>query len=254
MGDDNVTTTNPATDRAKDRLDLVKRLFAVAISIGIGNRLVNADWITNGHLPDRAEFEHLATLLLALYATVLSWDGYLSSVQKKPLNGSRFRFTIDVFLVIIYLILIITSDKTWFWLPILCVIFALYVVWDAASVWEYPASFDGDHQAGSSRMLTVLRVYGLAILDRPRIDRGPLISAVWAGYFVALWLAIWKLFPYFSVLWVIFSGAIGLGLYRRDKERIGADGIRGFKMWQRALIILGLVCFVALVGHVKVKL
>jgi hypothetical protein len=123
-----MTIENKATARAKDRLDLVKRFFSVAISIGVGSTLVNAEWIKNGAFPNLTQAEQLTIVLLALFATVLSWDGYLASVEKKPLNG-WLRFAIDIFLVIIYTVLIITSVKPWLWLPILCVIFAVYVVW-----------------------------------------------------------------------------------------------------------------------------
>ena len=48
---------NEATPRAKDRLDLVKRFFSVAISIGVGSALVKAKWISDGRLPNSAEAE-----------------------------------------------------------------------------------------------------------------------------------------------------------------------------------------------------
>lgn len=254
-----MTVKNEESQQASDRRDLVQRLFAVAISIGIGSRLVSVDgpgWIKELRMPrGLEEWEHLFVLLLALYATVLSWDGYLASVRSKPLND-WLRFAIDVFLVIIYMILISTSNQTWHWLTILCIIFALYVIWDSASIWHYPRTFDRDFVDGSSRLLTIFRVYGLSVLDRPNIDRGPLISLAWGAYFAALWWTVWRLYsyPYFSVFWLLLAAVVGLSLYRRDKRRIGADGARGFKMWQRALIIIGLVCCVILLGHVSIKL
>src|SRR5258705_6031783 len=106
------------SDRDKDkaiwaeyRLDLVRRLFAVAISLGIGAAIVRADWITQGRVPEGQEVEQIAIVLLALFATVLSWDGYLMSVSKKPLHDWP-RFAIDVFLVFTYMFLIVTSNKS----------------------------------------------------------------------------------------------------------------------------------------------
>jgi hypothetical protein len=244
---------NKATTRATDRLDLVKRLFAVAISIGVGSSLLGADWLKKGQLPSSThDFEHLARLALALFATVLSWDGYLASVQKKPLND-RTRFTIDVLLVILYMILIIRSDTSWFWLPTLCVIFSLYVSWDVASIWAYPSVFACDHRTGQSRLFAILRVYGFAILDRAGIDRGPFISAIWAGYFVVLWCLFRRVYASPSEWWGLAAAFVGLYFYRRDKERIGGDGMRGFKMWQRVLIILGLVASALLLPQVTIK-
>jgi len=247
-----MTVENEATARAIDRLDLVKRFFSVTISIGVGSTLANADWIRNGFFPDRAHVEQFAIVLLALFATVLSWDGYLASVKKKPLNG-WFRFAIDIFLVIIYAVLILTSQHAWFWLPILCLIFALYVVWDAVSVWEYPASFDCDYQAGNGRFFTVLRVYALSLIDRHGIDRGPLISLAWVVYFLMLWRVVHGQNPEFSVFWVLLAAFAGLLLYRKDKLRIGAGGVRGFRMWQRVLIILVLIACALLFPQVTIK-
>jgi len=151
-----------------------------------------------------------------------------------------------------YTTFIITADVPWRWLPILCLIFSLYVIWDAVSVWEYPASFEHDHRLGSSRLWAIFRVYGLAILNRPGIDRGPLISLAWATYFVILWRAVHELHPQFSVFWILLASGVGLSLYRRDKGRIGADGMRGFKMSSRLIIIGVLVTCALLLPQVRI--
>lgn len=233
---------NETTHSADERRDLIRRLFAVAISLGIGSTIVSAKWLQKGDWPSWYDFEQIAIVLLALQATVLSWDGYLASVRHKPLNG-RTRFTIDVFLVIIYMVLFVTSDKHWFWLPILCLIYALYVVWDAKSVLEYPQTFDKTHQAsGRSAFSTMIRVFVCAAFDKPDVDRGPLISLIWTMYFVALWRIIWDVYPTFPVLPALIAGAAGLEFYRYDK-RIRRGDVRGFTMWQRlSAIVLLLAC------------
>lgn len=228
---------NEATSRAKDRLDLVKRFFSVAISIGVGTKLVQAAWIRDGRWPEGGEWDALGVILLAIYATVLSWDNYLASVEKKPLNG-WLRFAVDIFLVILYTVLISTADVPWRWLPILCAIFSLYVVWDAASIFEFPSSFVRSYRCGESRVLAIVRVFALSLADAPGINRGPLISLVWAVYFVLLWRIVHDLHPHFSSGWLLSAAGVGLWLYRRDKDRRAVDGARGFKMWQRTVIIV----------------
>lgn len=157
--------------RSEFRLDLVRRLFAVAISLGVGTAIVRADWVAHGRIPQGQEIEQIAIVLLALFATVLSWDGYLMSVTKKPLNDWP-RFTIDVFLVFTYMFLLVTSNTSSFWLPIVCVMYSLYVVWDALSIWQFPTLFDDSVEAKSRlRIATVGRVYLLAIADKTGIDR-----------------------------------------------------------------------------------
>jgi hypothetical protein len=61
---------NEATPRARDRLDLVKRFFSVAISIGVGSTLVKSKWISDGRFPNSTEAEQLSIILLALYCPI----------------------------------------------------------------------------------------------------------------------------------------------------------------------------------------
>jgi hypothetical protein len=239
---------NKETPRSIDRADLVKRLFAIAISIGVGNTLVNAAWVRNGVWPAGHEIEQISIVLLALFATVLSWDGYLASVRKKPLND-WLRFAIDVFLVFIYMILLITSDKGWFWLPIICLMYVLYVFWDALSVVVYPATFDESYQEGTPPLRTLRRVYFLAIANARGIDRGPLISLMWTVYFVALWRLIWDVYPTYPVIPAVVLGAAGLAGYRLDKWIVRGSGVRGFSILERVLFILALVVSAFLYAH-----
>jgi hypothetical protein len=246
---------NVASDQANDRLDLVRRLFAVAISIGLGSTIVSADWVRKGIWPAAQDVQQIFIVLLALFATVLSWDGYLSSVRKKPLNDWP-RFVIDVLLVFIYMFLIITSNKPWFWLPIICLMYSLYVIWDALSVWQYPATFDNKFEEEKHRRsVALVRVYVFAICNRPGIDRGPLISLMWAGYFFALLIIIWRFFPSFHVLAAVGFAAAGLAGYRRDKLLMregdvqGVRDVRGLTIAERILAIGGLVALACLYGY-----
>ncbi|MBR0852136.1 hypothetical protein JQ543_30680 [Bradyrhizobium diazoefficiens] len=227
------------------RLDLVRRLFAVAISLGVGTAIVRADWVTQGRWPVGQEREQIAIVLLALFATVLSWDGYLLSVTRKPLND-WLRFAIDVFLVFTYMFLLVTSNKSNFWLPIVCVMYALYVLWDALSILQFPTLFDASPEAKErAGILTMGRVFILAIFDRAGIDRGPLISLVWAAYFFAL-LAITRRFPAFNPYAALALAAAGMAIYRADKAK-GRNEVRGFTTFQRAaaFIVLLLAAFLA---------
>jgi hypothetical protein len=94
----------------------------------------------------------------------------------------------------------------------------------------------------------VLRVFYLAVLNKPEIDRGPLISLIWAIYFVVLWRIIWDVYPGFPLIPAVIGGALGLGFYRWDK-RFERGGVRGFTMWRRTLIIVVLVACVLLYAH-----
>lgn len=244
------------SDREKDkalqagyRLDLVRRLFAVAISLGVGAAIVRAGWITQGRLPHGQEIEQIAIVLLALFVTVLSWDGYLMSVDKKPLNDWP-RFAIDVFLVFTYMFLLVTSNNSNFWLPIVCIMYALYVLWDALSVRQFPTFFDASPEAQKrARILTVARVYILAIGNGNGIDRGPLITLVWAIYFFALLAIKWR-FPSFNVFAAISAATVGMIFYRWDKA-LHRKGVRGFSALERGAAFTGLLFAVVLFGFLS---
>jgi hypothetical protein len=59
-----------------------------------------------------------------------------------------------------------------------------------------------------------IRVYRLAMVDRAGIDRGPLISLMWAGYFFAMWALIWRFYPGYAVLPAVLFAGLGLTGYR----------------------------------------
>jgi hypothetical protein len=101
---------NPPTEdlrhiRAEARADLVRRLLAVAISVGVAATLAKMSWVQNGRLPDPAELNQTIALGTALAATILSWDGPLLAMPQRPLFGFG-RFLVDVALVFVYMFLL----------------------------------------------------------------------------------------------------------------------------------------------------
>lgn len=237
--------------RAQIRDDFIRRLFAVAISVGFAAALSQMDWVKDGSLPSMSEWEQLSILFTGLVATVLSWDGYLVSIKSKPLNGFG-RFSIDILLVFIYMFFLISSKQSGFWLPILVVIFVLYVIWDFLTVREHMRSYNASSvptDADDTYRATtwgVLCVYMGGFLGKPNVGRGPIITLSWAFYFLVLAIvnlmtAEWQVFV--TCLFAI----VGLILYRKDKAATptGAS-VAGFPMWRRTLIILLLLGLAAL--------
>src|SRR4051794_33065163 len=108
--------------RAAIRDDFMRRIFAVAVSVGFATTLSKAEWIQQTRLPNVGELQQLAILLTALTATVASWDGYLVSIDKKPLERTG-RYVIDLVLVFIYLLLLLTATNPHWWLAIIVGIF-----------------------------------------------------------------------------------------------------------------------------------
>ena len=73
--------------RAEARADLIRRLFAVAISVGFAATLARMTWVQNGTLPNPAELNQTLILGTALLAAILGWDGHLVAMSEKPLFG-----------------------------------------------------------------------------------------------------------------------------------------------------------------------
>ena len=237
--------------RAQIRDDFIRRLFAVAISVGFAATMTKMEWVENGSFPNKPEWEQLSILFTGLVATVLSWDGYLVSIKSKPLNGFG-RFSIDILLVFIYMFFLISSKQPGFWLPTLAVVFVLYVIWDFLTVREHMGSYNASSVPADAddtyRATTcgVLSVYVDGFLGRPNVGRGPIITLSWALYFVVL--AIMNLM---TAEWQVFVTCLfaipGLILYRWDKaaKPTGAS-VAGFPMWRRTLTILLLLGLAAL--------
>jgi hypothetical protein len=172
--------------RADARADLVRRLFAVAISIGFGATLARMEWVQNGRLPEPAEFNQTLALSTALLATVLSWDGHLLSMRSTPLFDF-WRFLINVALAFIYMFLLMASMHPGCVLWTLSIIFFLHVVWDVLTIREDVASYDHT-LAGVTRASAtqIWSVYAGDFAGKPQIQPGPVVTLAWTIYFVLL--------------------------------------------------------------------
>lgn len=153
---------------------------------------------------------------------MLSWDGYFRSVENKPLEDGA-RFSIDVFLVFMYLLLLLTSKFSYFWLWIHAIAFLFYIAWDFLSIKKYrevyinsgtPAGFDP----------RIKDIYFGSLGDNPYIYRGPAVTLMWAVFFwtlpISYQFALTELdratpiTTFVYALWVLF----GLVAYRYDKS------------------------------------
>jgi hypothetical protein len=166
--------------QAKDRADLIKRLFAVAISVGAATTLYQMPWVRDGRTPCIAEYQQLLILIAAMAATVLSWDGYLRSIAQRPLRNF-WRFAIDILLVFIYLFLLMTSKLLTWWLFIHALIYALYALWDFLTITDWIVEYYPSDRAAET--LTIGGVYAEGVKDGPQEGRGPIITISWGLYF-----------------------------------------------------------------------
>jgi hypothetical protein len=116
---------------SKDRADLVKRLFAVSLSVGFAQiaKVVDISIIT---------LQDLLMLVVSAVVVVLSWEGYLRVLRDFPLKDA-VRFYLDITIVFVYLILLEFSHvtKIGWWYIVIDIIFVLYIVWDICMNWAY---------------------------------------------------------------------------------------------------------------------
>jgi hypothetical protein len=172
--------------RAEARADLIRRLFAVAISVGFAATLARMTWVQNGTLPNPAELNQTLILGTALLAAILGWDGHLVAMSDTPLFGF-WRFLVNLALVFIYMFLLMASAHPECMLWTLAVIFALYVAWDILTMREQIGRYDPALAGGSLATPAQVRsVYARGFSGAAHVAPGPAITLAWCGYFVLL--------------------------------------------------------------------
>src|SRR6476620_4349404 len=226
--------------RAEARADLVRRLFAVAISVGFAATLARMTWVQNGTLPNPAELNQTLILGTALLAAILGWDGPLLAMTDKPLFGFC-RFLVNLALVFIYMFLLMSSAHPECLLWTLTVIFALYVLWDVLTMRERISSYD-PALAGVPRATAaqIRNVYAGGFADGAHVSPGPAITLAWTGYFILLAI-IANGRAYAPIRTTCVFALIGLVGFWIDAAPRQDDGAGGHPMRRRTLVILGVL-------------
>ena len=227
------------TETEKNRADLIKRLFAIAISVGFATSLAGMDWVKNADWPKVDEVRQLVVLGVALALTVLSWDGYLLSIKNKPL-GNSYRYAIDVLLVFVYMFLLLTAKSPNTWIVTITIVFLLYFVWDILTIKDFKNQYDLFAGRDGNKPLSTFAIYWYGFFDNSRVTKGPVITLFWFLYLATLSFLYLKLGPG-RVISGCFFALLGLRFYRRDKRYRWAENVKGYGFWQRSLTIVGLL-------------
>jgi hypothetical protein len=224
--------------RAEARADLIRRLFAVAVSVGFAATLARMAWVQNGTLPNPAELNQTLILGTALVAAILGWDGHLVEMTDLPLFG-LWRFLTNLALVFIYMFLLMASGHPECMLWTLAVIFALYMVWDVLTMREQISSYD-PALAGTARATAaqIWSVYAGGFTGAGHVAPGPAIKLAWTCYFVLLAI-IGNGRAYAHIRTSCVLALIGLVGFWIDATSRQDDGARDHPMRRRILVILG---------------
>ncbi len=226
----------PTSDdaRVQQRIDLVRRFIAVAISVGFATQLVSMAWLANGTWPSVYEAEHLARLVAALFIVVVGWDWYSRDVGKPGFA----LFIVDILVVVASLLFLFAARHETEWLSFLVAIFALYVVWDGLGIWELRnARSDEDKETRELRRKALP------------------VNAAWLVFFLALaGIAWWFPSPVQGRALVLSLAAVLAvyvlwlrGYYARSDARPGSLSRWTVTRWRPAL--LGIVALGALTAY-----
>lgn len=194
----------------KDRVDLIKRLFGVSISVGFASQfsriVLSPGYSHDYHLDTgRLAGDHWrdgTLLIISLIGVVASWEGYLRAIHNNPLED-RARFYIDIILVILYLVLMLSSQIFYLWFHVVVLIFFCYLLWDIARILNLRKdAARKDTRKGPSASIS--------------------ITGVWFGFFIVLDLLVHFDLVRIADGWLDFVGGaaaalLGFVLYRVDK-------------------------------------
>ncbi len=205
------------SEQAKNRADLLKRLFAVTLSVGFANQLIQMDWIKQSRVPTATEVSPIIFLLLGLFLILQSWEGYFAALETKPLERPQ-RFYMDVAIVFAYLVLLIASHGVAAFLFFTCVIFFMYIVWDLLTFYEYHEHYG----IADNSLKTYSKGLVAAFLGRPtrlRHKLSTIVAFVWFIEIYGIYLQIKRFSPFFYLAFVSVSVFVGLYVYRLDQRR-----------------------------------
>jgi hypothetical protein len=267
-----VAATSPPTLQEKrqkavedSRKDLIRRLVAVAISVGFASQLVRIitppAGSSAGLVSDSIHVIRLSTSMLVI---LLAWDWYHRDIEDKPLGV--LRFLLDAGIVFLELALLLASSDPDLWSWLLAAIFAAYVAWDILAIIDCRAAF-GFHQQPQLRWKRIgeackeigeTYLYGFGhdagFCNAPE-KRGPPINAVWAIYFFVVARLIWWFLPPYETAGAYATCAtvaIGAGLLWWEGHL--PDAIRQW-YWKIRIAILGIIIILAMLtclfGHLK---
>jgi hypothetical protein len=162
------------------RADFVRRLFAVAVSVGFAAHVGTLSWIASlPTLSSAASGKTSALLILAMVTVVASWEGYLASIKKHPLRDV-WRFYLDIVIVFEYLILMTLDDNRVRFVNWMCVIFVTYAIWDYVRILVNKEIYRWTNPFGA------ILPFFAGLVRGPKEIKGPSITLWWTVYFLIL--------------------------------------------------------------------
>jgi hypothetical protein len=162
-------------------------LYILAIGIGLapgflgipgGAGLLSEEWVRTGGLPSGDARFNLGVFLLGLLTISFSWFGYHRSLSSRPYKYdnllSMFRFVLDVFLLVLYGVLLLQFRNFTSFLFLLALNYLGYLTWDMLKVVEFKEVLFKKREIATLIAFVALVVLWLL---SGRLDRGILLAA-----------------------------------------------------------------------------
>jgi hypothetical protein len=146
-----------------------------------------------------------------MVTVVASWEGYLASIKKHPLQDV-WRFYLDIVIVFEYLILMTLDDNQVRFINWICVIFVTYAIWDYVRILVNKEIYRWTNPFGA------ILPFFVGLVRGPEAIKGPSITLWWTIYFLMLRNV--DLFENEVGFWVLTLAILyGVVMYRVDKVR-----------------------------------
>lgn len=199
----------------KIAIDFIDPLFAVVLNVSFAQIYTQGWFLDVGLIFHDPNNFYVVTLILGYLTVILSWIGYHRSIKTRWISvqsvPGRWRFALDVLLLISYFVLLVSYENFRRELWLLAIIFLLFIVWDVFKCLEWPDGKESD-------------------IDKRRDSIGRRgVTVIWFLFF--LLLAIFhKIHPPATLHscedWIILLAAIlGTYLYRLHKEKLWWKGL-----------------------------
>lgn len=186
------------------RSDFVRRVFAIAISVGFASAIAASKWVEEHRLPKDSEWSPLLCLLAGLILMVGSWEGYHRHFSKTDEKITIF-FT-DVTLLFTYLLILLLSPAPILFLWLVAIVFALYAAWDLQVLLYYR-----EKDSWKRFLITVLWTLGFAFLTHFWHEKPG--NPNWVAYSVGAAGIMFRVRALRTVPWTVCAIIITCGAY-----------------------------------------
>lgn len=138
-------------------INFIDPLFSVVLSMSFA-QIFDKEWFKDSRLilNEPTKFE-VATLILGYLTVIMSWVGYHRSIKATPINvdtkSGRWRFGIDIILLIAYFVLLVSYSNFRRELWLLMFINLIFIPWDLLKRreslnYKHPETTDSAHRRG----------------------------------------------------------------------------------------------------------